>query len=116
MRELIRITKALSDENRLRIIAMLRNEEHCACDIIEVLGLAPSTVSRHLTLLDVAGLVQVRKAGRWRHYRLTKTSTASQPVRRALSFIRCTAFESDQCIADLKTLKNICCKKKEDCK
>lgn len=70
MRSTLRITKALSDIQRLRILMMLRGGELCVCQIIAVLGLAPSTVSKHLSILSGAGLVDSRKDGRWAFYRL----------------------------------------------
>ena len=70
MRSTLRITKALADIQRLRILMMLRTGELCVCQIIAVLGLAPSTVSKHLSILSGAGLVDSRKDGRWAFYRL----------------------------------------------
>ena len=70
MRSTLRITKALSDIQRLRILLMLRAGELCVCQIIAVLGLAPSTVSKHLSILSAADLVDSRKEGRWAYYRL----------------------------------------------
>jgi ArsR family transcriptional regulator len=65
------ILKALADGNRLRILAaLLRVEELCACQIIDLLGVSGATTSRHLALLANAGLVTGRRAGRWIHYRL----------------------------------------------
>jgi ArsR family transcriptional regulator, arsenate/arsenite/antimonite-responsive transcriptional repressor len=64
------ITKALSDETRVRALMSLRGGELCLCQVIEVLQLAPSTVSKHMTVLQQAGLVQRRKDGRWHYYRL----------------------------------------------
>jgi ArsR family transcriptional regulator, arsenate/arsenite/antimonite-responsive transcriptional repressor len=65
-----RLHKALGHPARLRILAMLRGGELCACQITAVLGLAPSTVSQHLGDLRQAGLVRERKDGRWVHYAL----------------------------------------------
>ncbi|MHC4553603.1 MAG: ArsR/SmtB family transcription factor [Planctomycetota bacterium] len=70
MLEILNITKALSDENRVRALMMLSGGEMCVCQIIEMLGLAPSTVSKHMSILRQAGLVQTRKNGRWIFYRL----------------------------------------------
>ena len=70
MLEIINITKALSDENRVRALMMLVEGELCVCQIIEMLGLAPSTVSKHMFILRQAGLVETRKEGRWIYYRL----------------------------------------------
>lgn len=70
MRETLRVTKALADPQRVRILMMLRPGELCVCQIVEVLGLASSTVSKHLSVLAAADLVISRKEGRWAYYRL----------------------------------------------
>jgi ArsR family transcriptional regulator len=70
MIEFIETTKAISDPNRVRALIALRGRELCVCRIIELLQLAPSTVSKHLTILKQAGLIEGRKEGRWMHYRL----------------------------------------------
>ena len=70
MRELLAITKALSDESRLRALASIRNGELCVCQIIHVLGLSPATVSKHMDILERASLVRRRRQGKWRYYRL----------------------------------------------
>ncbi len=62
--------KALAHPVRLRILAMLRGGELCVCEITEVVGLAASTVSQHLSDLRRAGFVTERKEGRWVHYAL----------------------------------------------
>ena len=71
MREFLHITKALSDINRVRILMALRKQELCVCQITELLGLASSTISKHMSILDHARLVVSRKEGRWVYYRLT---------------------------------------------
>lgn len=76
MRQTLRVTKALSDMQRLRILAMLDRGELCVCQIVTVLGLAPSTVSKHLSLLSEADLVVSRKDGRWAYYSLPKGDAA----------------------------------------
>lgn len=80
MFEVLNITKALSDENRVRALMMLAGGELCVCQIIEMLGLAPSTVSKHMSILRLAGLVETRKEGRWIYYRLAddKAKKASE--------------------------------------
>jgi ArsR family transcriptional regulator, arsenate/arsenite/antimonite-responsive transcriptional repressor len=77
MLEIINITKALSDENRIRALMMLADGELCVCQIIEMFGLAPSTVSKHMSILRQAGLVETRKDGRWMYYRLTEKGPPS---------------------------------------
>jgi ArsR family transcriptional regulator len=62
------VAKAVADENRIRILAALRDRELCVCQLVELLGLAPSTVSKHLSILRQAYLVDTRKDGRWSHY------------------------------------------------
>lgn len=62
--------KALANPARLRVLAMLRAGELCACQIGALLELAPSTVSAHLAALRRGGLVAERRDGRWVHYRL----------------------------------------------
>jgi DNA-binding transcriptional ArsR family regulator len=66
------ITKALADENRVRILAALKGRELCVCQIIDLLQLAPSTVSKHLSILRQARLLEARKNGRWMYYRLNE--------------------------------------------
>jgi DNA-binding transcriptional ArsR family regulator len=70
MRELMAVLKALSDENRVRILVALEGRELCVCQIVELLGLATSTVSKHMSILRGARLVDGRKDGKWMYYRL----------------------------------------------
>jgi len=69
MNSFIEITKALSDPSRVRALLALRGRELCVCQLNELLGLAPSTVSKHMSILRQAGLVASRKEGRWAYYR-----------------------------------------------
>lgn len=69
MREVMTVIKALADENRVRILLAVQGRELCVCQIVELLGLAPSTVSKHLSILHQARLVASRKEGRWMFYR-----------------------------------------------
>ncbi len=74
MKELLQITKALSEGNRLRVVvALMKHEELCVCQITEMLRLATATVSRHMSVLQNADLVQSRKDSRWVYYRLAKS-------------------------------------------
>ena len=76
MQEFLNVTKALANENRVRVLLFLRGGEPCVCAIIEMLGLAPSTASKHLAILQQAGLVESRKVGRWIYYRLADEATS----------------------------------------
>ena len=104
MRSTLRITKALSDIQRLRILMALRTGELCVCQIIEVLGLAPSTVSKHLSILSAAGLVDSRKDGRWAYFRLPQ-GEALKAVKPVLKWLD-GALEGDDSVAkDAKKLE-----------
>ena len=63
MRPFMDITKALSDDNRVRLLCALQPGELCVCQLIELIGLAPSTVSKHMTILRQAGLITSRSPG-----------------------------------------------------
>lgn len=80
MKTTARTFKALSDETRLRIMALLSRGELCVCDLMEILALPQSTVSRHLATLRHAGLVEDRRQGVWMYYRLA----GSDPLHRDL--------------------------------
>lgn len=72
MKQSTRIFKALADETRLRIVALLTRGELCVCDLMSILDLPQSTVSRHLAYLRNAGLVTDRRQGVWMYYRLAE--------------------------------------------
>ena len=80
MRKTLSIAKALSDENRLRALMAVRGQELCLCQLIELLGLAPSTVSKHLAVLLDAGLVTRRKQGRWVYFQLNANDSEPATV------------------------------------
>jgi ArsR family transcriptional regulator, arsenate/arsenite/antimonite-responsive transcriptional repressor len=66
------VFKALADQTRLRILALLSRGEICVCDIHETLGIPQSKASRHLAYLRKVGLVSDRKAGLWVYYQLAE--------------------------------------------
>ncbi len=103
----IAITKALSDTNRVRALIALRSGELCVCQIIELLGLAPSTVSKHMTVLKQAGLVKNRKEERWMYYRLPNEDEMPLIVQKTLKWVF-TALDHDSIIdEDHCSLKKI---------
>ena len=67
------VFRALADKTRLRILALLGNNEVCVCHLHDSLGLPQPTVSRHLAYLRRAGLVDVRRDGVWMHYRVARS-------------------------------------------
>ena len=75
MRHYEGVMKAVADPTRVRIIKMLEGGELCVCQIIAVLALSPSTVSKHLALLKSAGLVNDRKEKKWVHYSLDRENS-----------------------------------------
>jgi ArsR family transcriptional regulator, arsenate/arsenite/antimonite-responsive transcriptional repressor len=99
MNEFLNIIRAISDENRLRAIMALQTGELCVCQIVELLQLAHSTVSKHMSILKQAGLVGSRKKGRWVYYRLREGDEASVLCRQALSWA-CSAVSSDPLILE----------------
>ena len=86
MRTFMAVVKALADENRVRALLALQGRELCVCQIIELLELAPSTVSKHMSILGQARLVDSRKKGRWVHYRLADEDVPTE-AREALAWV-----------------------------
>jgi ArsR family transcriptional regulator len=70
----LNIFKALGDENRLRILLMLRQRPLCVCEMHEVLNIALSTLSAHLKLMKHTGLIMDEKDGRWVIYSLSQNT------------------------------------------
>jgi ArsR family transcriptional regulator len=85
VRAFMAVTKALADENRVRLLLALEGGELCLCQLIELIGLAPSTVSKHMAILKQSRLVEGRKDGRWMYYRLPGDD-APELVRAALAW------------------------------
>lgn len=100
------ITKALSDPNRVRVLLALRRGELCVCQITELFGFAPSTVSKHLSILRHAGLIESRKAERWVYCRLPGKA-APVVVREALDWVRKSLRKSEEAELDAKRLNSI---------
>jgi ArsR family transcriptional regulator len=116
MKATAQIFKSLGDETRLRIMALLveGREELCVCDIMAALNLPQSTVSRHLSYLKNAGLVDDRRQGIWMYYRITKES--GKLGADFFSLLAAMLSEADQTAGDRQRLeehlatkgKNVC--------
>ncbi|NLF32728.1 MAG: winged helix-turn-helix transcriptional regulator [Planctomycetes bacterium] len=106
MREFLAITKALSDESRVRALMALAGGELCVCQIIELLGLAPSTVSKHMAILHQARLVETRKDGRWTYYRMAEEACLPC-VPQALAMARECLATDDRIRQDARMLKGV---------
>jgi ArsR family transcriptional regulator len=103
MEQTLNITKALADGNRLRVIIALTDyDELCVCQITEVLGHATPTVSRHMSVLQNAGLVKSRKDGRWVYYSLSHTFP-----RQLLRWLKDAAGNADEIARDKEKIRTI---------
>lgn len=70
----LKVVKALSDRSRIKIIKMLQAREMCVCELQTAMELTQPSVSKHLRVLEEAGLVESRKSGMWVNYRLADTA------------------------------------------
>ena len=70
MKEFLKVMKALSDRSRVKIMKMLQQRVLCVCEIQKALGIAQSTASKHLKILEEAGLITFYKQGLWVNYSL----------------------------------------------
>ncbi len=111
MKTTARIFKALADETRLRILTLLLEGELCVCDLMAVLQLPQSTVSRHLAYLKNTGWVDDRREGVWMIYSIRDNGEALQvsliPVLKELLASSAVATEDQQRLAGLS--RNNCC-------
>lgn len=71
MQRVLQLAKALSDETRLRVVRALLGAELCVCELCDTLDVSQSTLSTHLQIIRDAGLVTVRRKGKWNYYALT---------------------------------------------
>lgn len=104
--DFVDMTKALADENRLRALMLLHDGPLCVCQIIEILKLAPSTVSKHMSILRQARLVNSLKQGRWMHYSLAEASE-SQAITEAIRWIIKHLEKDPKIINDQKKLNTL---------
>ena len=106
MLEFMNITKALADENRVRVLMALHNQELCVCQLIELLQLAPSTVSKHLYILRQARLIEARKDGRWIYYCLVG-SEATAEIKGVLTWVHRALKHQPRIVEDGQRLEDI---------
>lgn len=100
------ISQALSDENRVRALVALRKQELCVCQLICLLDLAPSTVSKHMTILKQAGLVEARKTARWVYYRIADTGNRPE-IAAALKWVLDSLARTPETREDDRRLREI---------
>lgn len=106
MRHFMDIAKALAEENRVRILCLLQHQELCVCQIIEVLALAPSTVSKHLSILYQARLIDSHKKGRWVYYHLA-SKDVSKEIYSAYQWVFNALKTDKQIQQDTQALKHV---------
>ncbi len=107
MQSAISVLKALGDENRARIVtALMRKGRLCVCQMTELLGLAPSTVSKHLSILTQAGLIEPDKNGRWVHYRIVE-SEGSSMINAAQVFVWNALLDDVKIAEDMERIDEI---------
>ena len=70
LKRISKVSSALSDPGRLKVVLALKGRSLCVCQIVEMLGLSFPTVSRHLSILESAGLIVAERRGKWTHCRL----------------------------------------------
>lgn len=75
--ENVKVFKAFCDENRLKILGLLRGGEKCACMLLEQLDLGQSGLSYHMKILVESGIVESRQEGKWTHYKISENGSAS---------------------------------------
>lgn len=107
LRDFTAITKALADETRVRVLLTLQRGELCVCQIVELAGLATSTISKHMSILKQARLVDSRKDGRWMYYRLADDS-APVVIQQALAWVSQSLAKDPQVILDRQRVAAIC--------
>jgi ArsR family transcriptional regulator len=105
MRDLELALKAAADPTRTRILKLLEAGRLCVCQVQAVLGLAPSTVSKHLTVLKLAGLVEDRRDGKWIEYALPEEPP--HYAKAVLALLRGPLDRDPAIIADRKRLREV---------
>jgi ArsR family transcriptional regulator len=101
------ITKALSDENRVRILMALRSHRFCVCEITAFLDLSPSTTSKHLSVLKQARLIEGSKEGKWVYYRLADSPQSYGMAREAVEWAGRSIGDSPEVLKDEARIEEI---------
>ena len=112
MKVIANLFKILSDENRLRIILMLKARSLCVCEIYEVLDIALSTLSQHLKLMKNSGYITDQKEGRWVIYSM---NSGNDFLKRVVEFLEQELTDNERFVQDRRMIdsitREICSKK-----
>jgi ArsR family transcriptional regulator len=100
--------KTLSDSTRLRLLNLLAHGETCVCELTDTLRVVQPKVSRHLTHLKRAGLVEARRDGKWMYYRWAEPSDPL--VRHVLAGLGEWMAKDDRLIGERRRRDRICCR------
>jgi ArsR family transcriptional regulator len=100
--------KTLSDPTRLRLLNLLAGGETCVCELTDTLRVVQPTVSRHLARLKRAGLVDVRRNGKWIHYRWAQHGDPL--VRHVLAGLQDYMTKNEPMNGERRRRKKVCCR------
>lgn len=98
---------ALADQNRLRLLSLMGDDEICVCYFVEVLQMPQPKVSRHLAYLRRAGIVSARRDGKWIHYRIVPPQEPE--IARIFTDIRQWLATHPDMQKDRRRLLHVCC-------
>ena len=106
LEETVKIFRALSDKNRIRILKILEKKPLCVCEITSLLGLAASTTSKHLRVLKNANLIFEQKEGKWVNYHLNR-ATQNIRIRELLPLLESWLNQDKTVSLDLEKIKEV---------
>src|SRR5215471_15280103 len=101
--------RALADRTRLRLLNLMGNEEVCVCYFVEILRTPQPKISRHLAYLRRAGVVDVRRQGKWMHYHIVEP--ADIQAAQILKDVRSWLSNNPEMQKDRSRLVSVCCTK-----
>ena len=104
MRELTKLLKVLSDDSRLRVLNLLEERECCVCEVMQVMGISQSKASRILSALHDAGLLTLRREGRWALYSVN-ADPANDYAKDILAGVKKALTNNQVAADDLERLK-----------
>lgn len=102
MEDIMKVLRALCDETRLRMLMLIEREELCVCEVMYILNMHQSRVSRHLNILRDAGLAKARRQGTWMYY---SSSTSTPHCFRVVEALRNWLKDTDIVKSDLIRLE-----------